>query len=55
MTYPAPRYLGETGEVSAIYRPADHAPELTFQNGNTVHYLATGASTGRRCSACTAG
>lgn len=45
MTYPAPTFLGETGEVSATYRPADHAPELTYPNGNTVHYLATGAST----------
>ncbi len=46
MTYPDPRYLGETGEVSASYRPADHAPDLTYRNGNTVHYLATGAATG---------
>ena len=45
MTYPDPRYLGETGEVSASYRPADHAPDLTYRNGNTVHYLATGAAT----------
>ncbi len=45
MTYPEPRYLGETGEVSATYRPADHAPEVTYANGNTAHYLATGATT----------
>jgi mannose-6-phosphate isomerase-like protein (cupin superfamily) len=45
MTYPAPRYHGSRGEQSATYRPADHEPELTYPNGNTVHYLATGAST----------
>jgi mannose-6-phosphate isomerase-like protein (cupin superfamily) len=43
--YPEPRYLGEKGEVSALYRPADHEPEVTYANGNTAHYLATGAST----------
>ena len=47
MTYPEPRYLGETGEISATYRPADHEPELTYKSGNTVHYLATGAATGK--------
>ena len=46
MTYPAARYLGEAGEASATYRPADQPPELTYQeSGNTAHYLATGAST----------
>jgi mannose-6-phosphate isomerase-like protein (cupin superfamily) len=46
MTYPAARYLGEAGEASATYRPADQPPELTYQEtGNTAHYLATGAST----------
>lgn len=45
MTYPDPRYLGEGGEVSAVHRPADHAPEVTYRNGTTAHYLATGAST----------
>jgi mannose-6-phosphate isomerase-like protein (cupin superfamily) len=46
MTYPPPRYLGRGGERSARYRPADHAPELAYPAGTTVHYLATGASTG---------
>ena len=46
MSYPEPRYLGETGEASATHRPTDHQPELTYPNGNTAHYLATGASTG---------
>jgi mannose-6-phosphate isomerase-like protein (cupin superfamily) len=45
MTYPEPRYLGDTGERSATYRPAGNEPDLVYQNGNAVHYLATGAST----------
>ncbi|MET7392956.1 cupin domain-containing protein [Dactylosporangium sp. NPDC005572] len=45
MSYPPPRYLGESGEHSATYRPADAPPEWTYANGNTVHYLATGATT----------
>jgi mannose-6-phosphate isomerase-like protein (cupin superfamily) len=44
--YPEPRYHGATGEASASYRPADHAPELIYPSGNTAHYLATSASTG---------
>jgi hypothetical protein len=28
MTYPEPRYFGESGEVSATYRPASHEPEV---------------------------
>jgi mannose-6-phosphate isomerase-like protein (cupin superfamily) len=46
MSYPPPRYLGDTGELTATYRPAGAEPELTYPSGNTVHYLATGASTG---------
>jgi len=45
MSYPEPRYLGEGGELSATYREAGHEPEVTYRTGNTVHYLATGAST----------
>jgi mannose-6-phosphate isomerase-like protein (cupin superfamily) len=46
MSYPEPRYLGDTGEVSALFRPAGHDPELTMGPGGTqVHYLTTGAST----------
>ena len=45
MSYPEPRYAGETGEVSATLRRSDHEPELTYPSGNTVHYLATAAST----------
>jgi quercetin dioxygenase-like cupin family protein len=46
MSYPDPRYLGETGEVSARLRPGDAPPDLTYASGGTVHYLATGRSTG---------
>ena len=45
MSYPEATYLGDRGEVSATYRPANQAPELMYPNGNTGHYLATGAST----------
>ncbi len=45
MSYPEPRYLGEGGEISATHRASDHGPDLTYPSGNTVHYLATGAST----------
>ncbi|GAA3141585.1 cupin domain-containing protein [Planomonospora alba] len=48
MTYPDPVYSGDGGEINATHRPADHAPELTYRSGTTVHYLATGASTGGR-------
>ena len=47
MSYPEPRYLGDTGELSATYRPNGHDPDLVYPNGGTrVQYLATGASTG---------
>jgi mannose-6-phosphate isomerase-like protein (cupin superfamily) len=45
MTYPPPRHTGADGTISATYRTAGHRPELTYPNGNTAHYLATGAST----------
>lgn len=45
MTYPEPRYPGDTGEISATYRPASQPPELTYASGGTADYLATGAST----------
>lgn len=46
MTYPQARYTGAGGEASATIRTADRQAELTYANGNKVHYLATGASTG---------
>jgi hypothetical protein len=54
MTYPDPRYQGQTGEVSATYRPTSTAPDITYGSGTTCEYLAMGAST-EGCSACTAG
>ena len=46
MTYPEPVYLGDDGEVSATYRSATAKPEITFESGATLSYIATGASTG---------
>ena len=45
MEYPEPRYLGESGEARATYRPSDHEPELVYPNGTRCHYLATGELT----------
>ena len=45
MSYPEPKYLGDDGEVSAVFRAADHKAELLFKSGS-AGYLATGASTG---------
>ena len=47
MSYPDPRYLGDTGEVSARLRRADEPAELTTRTG-FCHYLATGAGTDGR-------
>ncbi len=45
MSYPPPRYQGETGEASARFRQAESEPELPMRCGGAAHYLATGAST----------
>ena len=45
MSYSDPRYLGDKGEISARFRPADQKPELMIGSGTVVRYLATGAST----------
>lgn len=45
MTYPAPLYRGSSGEVTAWLRRRDTKPDITYANGTTVHYLATGGST----------
>ncbi|WP_020577750.1 cupin domain-containing protein [Actinopolymorpha alba] len=45
MSYPEPTYFGDTGEVSAVYRPADHEPELVYPSAGSVDYLAKGADT----------
>lgn len=44
MSYPAPRYLKDGGEVSAVLQPATRQPDLTI-GATGVHYLATSAST----------
>jgi mannose-6-phosphate isomerase-like protein (cupin superfamily) len=44
MSYPEPKYSGEQGERSAVFRPAGQPPELLMRAG-TASYLATGAST----------
>ncbi len=44
MSYPDPRYLADTGEVSATIRRVDDPAELRTTTGH-CHYLATGAST----------
>jgi mannose-6-phosphate isomerase-like protein (cupin superfamily) len=45
MSYPEPRYLGESGEVSAWLRPDGTEPETASPGGTRTHYLATGATT----------
>jgi mannose-6-phosphate isomerase-like protein (cupin superfamily) len=45
MSYPEPRYLADTGQVSASFRPAGQQPELVGPR-NATSYLATTASTG---------
>jgi mannose-6-phosphate isomerase-like protein (cupin superfamily) len=44
MSYPQARYLGDSGEINAIFRPAGQPPEVINRTG-TASYLATGAST----------
>jgi mannose-6-phosphate isomerase-like protein (cupin superfamily) len=44
MSYPEPRYLGESGEVSATVRSGLRKPELDQAN-TRASYLATGATT----------
>lgn len=45
MSYPPPLHDGD-GEISARIRPSDAAPDLVYPNGNRVHHLARGESTG---------
>ena len=44
--YPPDAYRGTTGEVSATLREDGAAPDLTYPNGVTCEYLATGDRTG---------
>ena len=48
MSYPDPRYLGEKGEISAKFRPADIEPDLAITGSEAIRYLATGKSTNRQ-------
>jgi len=45
MSYPDPRYLGDSGETTATVRLASTPPDLD-QRATTAGYLATGATTG---------
>jgi quercetin dioxygenase-like cupin family protein len=45
MSYPQPRYSGDTGTVSATFRPADTPPDLSIWTRTRVGHLATGATT----------
>ncbi|WNI21659.1 cupin domain-containing protein [Streptomyces sp. ITFR-16] len=45
LEYPEPRYLGNTGEVNAVFRSADTPPDIASPGAST-HYLATHESTG---------
>jgi quercetin dioxygenase-like cupin family protein len=45
MSYPDARYMGEEGEISATFRPADQEPELTIGSSTAIRYLATREST----------
>ncbi|KUN09630.1 cupin [Streptomyces yokosukanensis] len=45
MSNPHPRYLGDKGEISAVFRPADTAPDLT-SGATATHCLASHATTG---------
>jgi mannose-6-phosphate isomerase-like protein (cupin superfamily) len=46
--YPPDRYRGSTGEASAWLRPDDTPADVTYGNGVTCEYLATGDRTERR-------
>jgi len=46
MSYPPPRYDGDSGLINATLRPAGADPEVRYASGGTAHYLATGESTG---------
>lgn len=48
MSYPEPRYFGDTGEVSARFRQADEGPDLAIGSLTEARYLATGATTDGR-------
>ena len=40
MSYPEPRYLDVTGEISATFRPANQGPDVTIGQQTAMRYLA---------------
>jgi mannose-6-phosphate isomerase-like protein (cupin superfamily) len=46
MSYPPVLYDGVEGEASAWVTPGEREADLVYPNGNRVHHVATGASTG---------
>ncbi|GAA0507130.1 hypothetical protein GCM10011581_41270 [Saccharopolyspora subtropica] len=55
MSYPPDRYFGDTGEISASFRPASADPELVNPAGTRTYYLATSQPTGREHDIATDG
>ena len=47
MSYPEKVYLGDTGEVSAVFRPASQPAELKVGSVVDASYLATGCDADR--------
>ncbi|WP_409474783.1 cupin domain-containing protein [Streptomyces sp. HC307] len=45
MSYPEQVYWGESGEVSADFRPSNTPPELGEAGEDAIHYLATTTTT----------
>ena len=45
MSYPEPRYVGEKGETTAVYRSVGEKADLEIGVVTRVHYLARGTST----------
>jgi quercetin dioxygenase-like cupin family protein len=46
VTYPDPRYLGDGGEVSAVFRLGTTEPAVRSDTGDQTHFIATHALTG---------
>ncbi|MGW6454630.1 cupin domain-containing protein [Streptomyces sp. NPDC055078] len=46
MSYPDPKYLADSGEINATFRPVGTAADLVSPGGTHTHFLATSASTG---------
>lgn len=55
MSYPPNLYRGDTGEISASFRPATAEPELISPSGTRTYYLATGKPTRREHDIATDG